>query len=130
MCHMAGGIAFPLESYEETWRRGQTIRTSVLRHHMPPWSAVPGYGAFLTENRLTVREAQFVISWVEGLGPRNAGKVFLNVADAHAARQPEGRAAYPHARHWMTGAPDVTRELAPNPVRAQQAATIVKTVVD
>ena len=46
MCHMSGGIASPLESYEETWRRGQAIRTSVLRHHMPPWPAVPGYGTF------------------------------------------------------------------------------------
>jgi hypothetical protein len=129
MCHMAGGIAFPLESYEETWRRGQTIRTSVLRHHMPPWPAVPGYGTFLNANRLTVREAQFVISWVEGLGPRNAGKVFLNVADPNAVRQPEVGASYLHAGHWMIGTPDVKRELAATTVRAQGDVTI-KTVVD
>lgn len=129
MCHMSGGIASPLESYEETWRRGQAIRTSVLRHHMPPWPAVPGYGTFLNENRLTVREAQFVISWVEGLGPRNAGKVFLNVADPNAARQPEVAASYLHAGHWMIGTPDVTRELAATTVRAQGDITI-KTVVD
>jgi hypothetical protein len=130
MCHMAGGIAFPLESYEETWRRGQAIRTSVLRHHMPPWPALAGYGTFLNENRLTVREAQFVISWVEGLGPRNAGKVFLNVADPNAARQPEVRASYLHAGHWMIGTPDVKRELAANTVRARQGDVTIKTVVD
>ena len=130
MCHMEGGLAFPLETYEQTWRRGQAIRTSVLRHHMPPWSAVAGYGSFANENRLTVREAQFVISWVEGLGPRNAGKVFLNVANPDAARQPEVRAAYPHAGHWMIGTPDLTRELAPTTVQAQQGDAVVRTVVD
>jgi hypothetical protein len=130
MCHMEGGLAFPLETYEQTWRRGQAIRASVLGHHMPPWSAVAGYGSFANENRLTVREGQFVISWVEGLGPRNAGKVFLNVADPNAARQPEVRAAYPHVGHWMIGTPDVRREIAATTVQAQQGDTVVKSVVD
>ena len=56
MCHMEQGLAFPLETYEQTWVRRQPIRTSVLRRHMPPWAAVPGYGTFANANSLTLRE--------------------------------------------------------------------------
>ncbi len=47
---------------------------------MPPWAAVPGYGHFANENVVTLRESQFIVSWMEGLGPRNAGRVFTNTA--------------------------------------------------
>src|SRR5262249_51785962 len=77
MCHVENGASFPLATYEETWLRGRPIRAEVLARHMPPWSAVQGYGQFANENALTLRETQFVVSWVEGLGPRNAGTVFL-----------------------------------------------------
>ena len=49
---------------------------------MPPWAAVPGYGQFVNDNSLTLRETQFIVSWVEGLGPRNAGH------GVHERRQP------------------------------------------
>jgi len=52
---------------------------------MPPWAAIPGYGDFANDNSLTLREVQFMVSWVEGLGPRNAGTVFLNVQDPGAS---------------------------------------------
>ena len=81
MCHAEKGLAFPLVTYEQTWLQGRAMRSSVLRRHMPPWSAVAGYGEFINDNHLTLRESQFLVSWVEGLGPRNAGKVFLNVVD-------------------------------------------------
>ena len=103
MCHMEQGLAFPLETYEQTWLRRQPIRTSVLRRHMPPWAAVTGYGTFANANSLTLRESQFVTSWVEGLGPRNAGKVFLNVANATPSTEPV-RATAAHITHWRTGA--------------------------
>src|SRR5262245_45879290 len=67
MCHTEDGLAFPLETYEQTWLRGRSMRTSVLRRHMPPWPAVAGYGEFVNDNRLTLRETQFLVSWVEGL---------------------------------------------------------------
>jgi hypothetical protein len=78
MCHSDQSLSFPLSTYEQTWVRGRDIRTQILRRHMPPWSAVAGYGEFLNDNHLTMRETQFMVSWVEGLGPRNAGTVFLN----------------------------------------------------
>ena len=84
MCHAENAPSFPLETYEETWLQRRSIRAEVLARHMPPWAAVPGYGRFANDNGLTLREKHFIVSWVEGLGPRNAGTVFLNVADVGA----------------------------------------------
>jgi hypothetical protein len=86
MCHMEKGLSFPLETYEQTWLQGRAMRASVLRRHMPPWSAVAGYGDFVNDNHLTLRESQFLVSWVEGLGPRNGGKYF-STGDPAAAFQ-------------------------------------------
>jgi len=112
MCHTEDGLAFPLETYEQTWLRGRSMRASVLRRHMPPWPAIAGYGEFVNDNRLTLRETQFLVSWVEGLGPRNAGKVFLNVVDPSAAAPQEVRATA-HSNHWQFGEPDLIRRLPP-----------------
>jgi hypothetical protein len=110
MCHSANGPSFPLETYEQTWLRGRQIRASVIARHMPPWSAVSGYGQFANDNSLTLRETQFVTSWVEGLGPRNAGAVFTNIVDSSAVRRKEVRAE-PHTDHWMLGEPEVIHKL-------------------
>ena len=111
MCHTDNGLSFPLVTYEQTWLQGRSMRASVLRRHMPPWSAVAGYGEFVNENRLTLRESQFLVSWVEGLGPRNAGRVFLNVVDP-TATAPQDVRATPHGNHWQFGEPDVTLDVA------------------
>jgi hypothetical protein len=128
MCHSDQSLAFPLSTYEQTWVRGRDIRTQILRRHMPPWSAVAGYGEFANDNNLTVRETQFMVSWVEGLGPRNAGTVFLNVARPDAAST-EVRATA-HVGHWQLGEPDVSRQLTPTRVDARQTDFVRRLVVD
>jgi hypothetical protein len=95
---------------------------------MPPWGAVPGYGQFINDNSLTLRETQFIVSWVEGLGPRNAGTVFTNVADAGV--KPAAVRAQAHTGHWQLGNPDLTRELPGNTVGARQANEIKRVVID
>ena len=105
-CHNDGGLAFPLSTYEQTWIKRLSMRTEVLRRHMPPWSAVPGYGQFANDNGLTPRETQFLISWVEGLGPRNAGTTFLNVPGAQPTAPVQ---ASPRAIGWQLGEPDIER---------------------
>jgi len=125
MCHVEGGLSFPLETYEQTWLQGRSMRSSVLRRHMPPWSAVAGYGEFLNDNHLTLRESQFLVSWVEGLGPRNAGKVFLNVIDPKAAATQEIRATT-HSNHWLLGEPDLSIRVA----IGAQGSGVRRTVVD
>jgi hypothetical protein len=128
-CHMEGGIAFPLSTYEETWLRGRSIRTEILRRHMPPWPAVAGYGDFANENGLTLRETQFMISWVEGLGPRNAGAVFLNVSDPKAGARQDVRAAA-HVGHWQLGDPDLMRPLESSRIDARQGDVVRRSIVD
>src|SRR2546430_10838465 len=110
MCHTESGPSFPLETYEQTWLQGRKIRADVIARHMPPWSAVPGYGQFANENSLTLRETQFIVSWVEGLGPRNAGTVFTNPATPGAAR-PKDVQAHPDLGTWHVGDPQLTLQL-------------------
>jgi hypothetical protein len=128
VCHNDQSLAFPLSTYEQTWVRGRDIRTQILRRHMPPWSAVSGHGTFVNDNNLTVRETQFMVSWVEGLGPRNAGTVFLNVARPDAAST-EVRAEA-HVNHWQLGEPDLSRPLTPTRVEPGQSDFVQRVVVD
>ena len=126
---MEKGLSFPLETYEQTWLQGRAMRASVLRRHMPPWSAVAGYGDFVNDNHLTLRESQFLVSWVEGLGPRNGGRVFLNVVDPNASAIREIRAT-PHTDHWQLGQPDLLRPLQPIAIEAKATDTTRRVVID
>ncbi len=129
MCHSENGPSFPLVTYEQAWLKGRPIRAQVLRRHMPPWAAVPGYGQFINDNGLTLRETQFIVSWVEGLGPRNAGTVFSNIADADAKPRQQVRAHVDFA-YWTLGEPNLKRQLAPNTIEPQQGNQIRRTVID
>ena len=129
MCHVDGGPSFPLETYEQTWVRGRKIRAAVLSSHMPPWAAVPGYGQFVNENIVTLRESQFVVSWVEGLGPRNAGTVFTNTAGSSAGTRQAVRAHGDFGR-WRLGEPSLTRRFEPVTVEPDRANDVKRTVVD
>jgi hypothetical protein len=111
MCHFENGPSFPLETYEQTWVRARKIRAEVIARHMPPWSAFPGYGQFANDNGLTLRETQFIVSWVEGSGPRNAGTVFTNTADPNAVRRKEVSAHFDPG-HWQLGEPQLKLPVA------------------
>lgn len=126
MCHAERGPAFPLETYEQTWVQGRKIRTDVIARHMPPWPAVAGYGEFVNDNSLTLRETQFMVSWVEGLGPRNAGTVFLNVQDSAAAK-PKVARAQPDFDRWQLGRPTTTRPLPATTIPSSSATTTSST---
>lgn len=129
MCHVENGPSFPLATYEQTWLRGRQIRAEVLNRHMPPWPAVAGYGQFINDNGLTLRETQFIVSWVEGLGPRNAGTVFANVVDSEAKPRQQVR-AHVDFGYWELGEPNLKRQLNPNTIEAQEENAVKRTVVD
>jgi hypothetical protein len=128
MCHVENGPSFPLGTYEQTWIQGRKIRAGVLARHMPPWAAVQGYGQFANDNSLTLRETQFIVSWVEGLGPRNAGTVFTNVVSS-SARPPAVR-AHMDFGVWQLGEPDLKRPLSAMTIAARQENGIERTVID
>jgi hypothetical protein len=115
MCHTENGPSFPLVTYEQTWLQKRPIRADVIARHMPPWAAVSGYGQFANENSLTLRETQFIISWVEGLGPRNGGTVFTNTATPGAAR-PKDVQAHVDFGAWQLGEPQLKRQIAANTI--------------
>ena len=129
MCHTESGPSFPLETYEQTWLQGRKIRADVIARHMPPWPAVPGYGQFANDNSLTLREMQFMISWVEGLGPRNSGAVFTNVVDSSGKPRVAVRAQADFG-HWQLGKPDLARQLNPDEIDPSLGKQIKKNVID
>src|SRR5688572_15498963 len=125
MCHFERGPSFPLETYEQTWLRGRQIRSSVIARHMPPWSAVSGYGQFVNDNSLTLRETQFVVSWVEGLGPRNGGTVFTNIVD-ESARRDRAIRAETNFDETPLGKPDMTIVLPSNNIEARATDSVMR----
>jgi hypothetical protein len=127
MCHSEQGPSFPLETYEQTWLEGRKIRAAIIARHMPPWPAVPGYGQFANDNSLTLRETQFLVSWVEGLGPRNSGTVFTNVADASGPKQ--AVRAKPDYGHWQLGQPGVIRQFDQT-IEPGQGNSLQRSVID
>lgn len=133
MCHIDGGLSFSIATYEETWLQRGAIHDQILAGHMPPWAAVPGYGEFANVNELTLREKRFIVSWVEGLGPRNAGEVFFNVLELDGAIQEEIRAQIDFSV-WELSEPDLILDMhdaVPAMTPAAQATTrIQRTVID
>jgi len=128
MCHVENGPSFPLVTYEQTWVQGRKIRTDVLARHMPPWAAVQGYGQFSNDNSLTLRETQFIVSWVEGLGPRNGGTVFTNVASSGA--RPAAVRAHVDFGAWQLGEPDLRRQLSAMTIASGQTNDVKRSVID
>jgi hypothetical protein len=129
MCHAEKGPSFPLETYEQTWVQARKIRASVIARRMPPWPAFPGYGQFLNDNSLTLRETQFIVSWVEGSGPRNAGTVFTNTADPNAVPRQEVRTTVDFG-HWEFGEPQLKCQLPESVVEAGQSDEVRRTIID
>jgi hypothetical protein len=129
MCHVEGGPSFPLATYEQVWVDKRKISAAVIARRMPPWAAFSGYGRFANENVVTLRESQFIVSWMEGLGPRNAGKVFTNTAGASTPVAPAVR-AHIDFNVWQVGPPDLVRELDSVTVDPKRPDNVVRTVID
>jgi mono/diheme cytochrome c family protein len=129
MCHADKGPAFPLETYEQVWLQKRKVSAAVLSRHMPPWAAVPGYGRFANENIVTLRESQFIVSWMEGLGPRNAGKVFTNTSVSSAVA-PQAVKAHADFDVWPLGEPELVRELEAFAVEPARPDGVRRVVID
>lgn len=91
-CHVAGGMAMPLQTYADVRPWAVAIKEEILARRMPPWPAERGYGAFANDAGLALREQEFLISWIDGGVPPGAG---------------EPPAHVDHSGHWMLGQPDL-----------------------
>jgi hypothetical protein len=99
-CHSAGKLAMPLGTFAEARPWAQAIKEEALARHMPPWPAQRGVGSFANDIGLTIRELDFLISWVDGGTPEGEGTA-PEFAD--------------HGAHWMMGTPD-SQVVAPTAV--------------
>src|SRR5215468_9036157 len=64
-CHRAGEIApMSLMSYQEARPWAKAIRERVVDRSMPPWSADPNHGEWANDPRLSQKEIDTVVAWV------------------------------------------------------------------
>ena len=92
-CHRPGEIG-PMSflTYRDTRPWARAIRARVLDRSMPPWFADPRYGTFSNERRLTQKQIDTIVAWVDGDAP-----------EGDAAHLP---AAPVYADGWRIGTPD------------------------
>jgi hypothetical protein len=97
-CHRPGGVAlFSLATYEEARPWAKAIKEEMLEKRMPVWHAVKGFGEFRNAPRLTQREIDLVVNWVEGGAPKGEDKDYP--------------ATPVYSDDWSLGKPDVILQL-------------------
>ena len=94
-CHRAGEIApMSLVSFKDVRPWAKSIREVVVERRMPPWLADPKHGEFANDSRLSQKEIDTIVAWVDG-GAKEGDLKDLPPAPKF---QPEG---------WKRGIPDV-----------------------
>jgi hypothetical protein len=93
-CHRPGEVApMPLLSYKDARPWAKAIREQVLSGAMPPWHADPAHGEFANDRRLSRKQIDTIVGWVDAGAPEG------NPKDLPAPpRFPDG---------WQIGKPDV-----------------------
>jgi mono/diheme cytochrome c family protein len=92
-CHRPGEVApFSLLTYQDAAKRAALISGAVSGRFMPPWKAVPGYGDFTGERRLTDAQITLIKDWAKAGAPEG---------DPSAKPQPRK-----FADGWQAGQPD------------------------
>ena len=70
-CHRPGEVApMALRTYEESRPWAKSIRQKVSLRQMPPWFADPAHGTFSNDARLTDRQIDTILKWVDAGAPR------------------------------------------------------------
>jgi len=66
-CHRPGEIApMSLLTYKEVRPWARAIREKVANKQMPPWHADPQYGSWENDRRLSQKEIDTIVAWVDG----------------------------------------------------------------
>lgn len=66
-CHRAGRIGpFKLASYEDAVDWSKEIRRVVDQRRMPPWHADERFGHFRNDRRLSQKEIDTILAWIDG----------------------------------------------------------------
>lgn len=98
-CHRPGEIApMSLMTYQETRPWAKSIRERVVDRSMPPWSADPKYGHWANDPRLSQKEIDNIVAWVNAGAPKGDDKDL-----PPAPKFTDG---------WTIGTPDVVLQMA------------------
>jgi hypothetical protein len=93
-CHRPGEIApMPLMNYKEVRPWAKSIREKVLKREMPPWHADPQHGEWANDKRMSQKELDTIIAWVDG-GAKEGDPKDLPPAPKFA-------------KGWQIGEPDI-----------------------
>ena len=92
-CHRPGEVApMSLRTYDEVRPWARSIKQKVQNREMPPWFADPAHGTFKNDARLSDKQIDTIVKWVDAGAPRG------NPADEPTIPAlPEG---------WQLGEPD------------------------
>jgi mono/diheme cytochrome c family protein len=66
-CHRPGEAApFSTLTYKDARPWAKSIREKVITREMPPWHADPHFGQFANDRRLSQKEIDTIVAWVDG----------------------------------------------------------------
>jgi hypothetical protein len=66
-CHRPGEIApMSLMTYKEVRPWAKAIREKVATREMPPWHADPKYGTWSNDRRMSQKEVDTILAWIDG----------------------------------------------------------------
>jgi len=69
-CHRPGEVApMSLLTFEDARPWARAIKSAVVSKKMPPWFADPGYSHLANERRLSEREINTIVAWVDASAP-------------------------------------------------------------
>jgi len=93
-CHRPGEVApFSLLTYQSARPWARAIKRMVAERRMPPWLADPHYSSFSNDRRLTDKQIQTIVAWVDG--------------DAKEGNPAEMPTPPQFAEGWQIGVPDL-----------------------
>ena len=92
-CHRPTMFApMSLMTYDDARPYARAIKAKVVARQMPPWGADPAHGTFKNDPRLTEKEIETIVSWVDAGAPKGD--------DADMPKAPQ------FADGWTIGKPD------------------------
>ncbi len=74
-CHRPGEIApMSFMTYKEIRPWAKAIREKVAKREMPPWHADPAHGEWTNDRRLSQKDLDTVVAWIDGGAPEGNPK--------------------------------------------------------
>jgi hypothetical protein len=74
-CHRPGEIApMSLMNYKEVRPWAKSIREKVIKREMPPWHADPAHGEWSNDRRLSQKDLDTIVAWIDGGAPEGDPK--------------------------------------------------------